>query len=55
MSKCMNYISGMVVKMGVALLREALAVNYWVIIYCLEVSCKGGQITSTKWLLIINK
>ena len=27
-SKCMNYISGMVVKMGFALLREALAVNY---------------------------
>ena len=28
--------------------RSALAVNCWVIIHCLEVSCKGDQITSLK-------
>ena len=32
--------------------RSALAVNCWVTIHCLEVSCKGDQITSAKreWL-----
>ena len=35
--------------------RSALAVNCWVIIYCLEVSCKGDQITSAKrkWIVYL--
>ena len=35
--------------------RSALAVNYWVIIYCLAVSCKGDQITSAKreWFICL--
>ena len=28
--------------------RSALAVNCWVIIHCLEISCKGDQITNAK-------
>ena len=30
--------------------RLTLAVNCWVIIHCLDVSCKGDQITNAKWL-----
>ena len=35
--------------------RSALAVNCWVIIHCLEVSCKGDHITSAKckWLFYL--
>ena len=35
--------------------RSALAVNCWVIIHCLEVSCKGDQITSAKreWFICL--
>ena len=30
--------------------RLTVAVNCWVIIHCLDVSCNGDQITSAKWL-----
>ena len=35
--------------------RSALAVNCWVIMHCLEVSCKGDQITSAKceWFICL--
>ena len=35
--------------------RSALAVNWWVIIHCLEVSCKEDQITSAQceWFIFV--
>ena len=33
--------------------NKAVAVNCWVIIHCLEVGCKGDQITSVKQVIYL--
>ena len=40
---CINMLCGICLRN-----RSALAVNWWVIIHCLEVNCKGDQIMSAK-------